>query len=63
MIPCLLNDILYFMSSCFRCKHNFYNGCISVSIDNSTIDFDRLIFDPGNMNKNFALSLQLKRAS
>ena len=24
------------------------------------IDFDRLNFDPGNMNKNFVLSLQLK---
>ena len=48
MIPCLLNDILYFMSSCFRCKHNFYNVCISVSIDNSMIDFDRLNCDPGN---------------
>ena len=63
MIPCLLNDILYFMSSCFRCKHNFYNGCISVLIDNSMIDFDRLNFDQGNMNKNLVLSLQLKRAS
>ena len=41
MTTCLLNDILYFMSSCFRCKHNFYNGCISVSIDNSMIDFDK----------------------
>ena len=46
------NDTLYFMSSCFRCKHNFSNDCISVSIDNSMIDFDRLNFDPGNMNKN-----------
>ena len=63
MIPYLLNDILYFMSSCFGCKHSYYNGCISVSIDNSMIDFDRLNFDPGNMNKNFVLSLQLKRAS
>ena len=43
------------MSTCFRCKHNFYNGCISVSIDNSMKDFDRLNFDPGNMNKNFVL--------
>ena len=36
----------------FQVKHNFYNGCISVSIDNSMIDFDRLNFDQGNMNKN-----------
>ena len=63
MIPCLLNDIPYFMSSCFRCKHNFYNGCVSVSIDNFMIDFDRLNFDQGNMNKDLVLSLQLKRAS
>ena len=63
MIPCLLNDILYFTSSCFKCKHNFYNGCNSVSIDNSMIDFDGLNFDPGNVNKNFVLLLQLKRAS
>ena len=27
------------------------------------IDFDRLNFDPGNMNKNFVLSLQLKEHS
>ena len=85
MIPYLLNNILYFMSSCFRCKHSFYNGTnvltktahrsvkvpfenelrplpfnrISVSIDNSMIDFDRLNFDPGNMNKNFVGSVQL----
>ena len=51
---------IFHVYSCFRCKHNFYNGCISVSIDNSMIDFDRLNFDPDNMNKNFALSLQLK---
>ena len=25
------------------------------------IDFDRLNFDPGNRNKNFAFSLQLKK--
>ena len=56
MMPCLLNDILYFMS-------NFYNGCILVSTDNFTIDFDRLNFDPGNMNKNIVLSLQLEKAS
>ena len=59
------NDTMFIKrySSCFVCKHNFYNGCISVSIDNSMIDFDRLNFDPGNMSKNFVLSLQLKTAS
>ena len=58
MIPCLLNDILHLMSSCFRCKWLYL-----VSIDNSTIDFARLNFDPGNMNKNFVLFTTAKKAS
>ena len=63
MMQCLLNDISYILYLVVSGANTiFIVVAFRFQYTISMIDFDRLNFDPGNMNKIFR-TLQLKRVS